>query len=81
MKQFVIVVLALISVLGYAQQTETRNLGPFSGVKVAEGIHVYLKKGDKESAKVEVNGTSPDNVLTEVAGSYLHKSYEMHPIS
>jgi hypothetical protein len=71
MKQFVILVLALVSGMAYAQQTETRNLGPFTGVKVAEGIHVYLKKGDKESAKVEVNGTSPNNVLTEVAGSYL----------
>jgi hypothetical protein len=55
----------------FAQQTDTRNLGPFTGVKAAEGIDVYLKKGDKEGAKVEVTGTDPDNVLTEVSGSYL----------
>ncbi len=71
MKQFVMVVLMGISVAALAQQTQTRNLEPFSGVKVAEGVDVYLKRGDRESARVEVEGTSPDNVLTEVAGSYL----------
>lgn len=71
MKKFAMVILAWITVVAYAQQTETRNLAPFTGVKAAEGIDVYLKKGDKESARVEVNGTSPDNVITEVSGSYL----------
>jgi putative autotransporter adhesin-like protein len=71
MKKFVIVVLVYLSFSAYAQQTETRNLGPFTGVRAAEGIDVYLKKGDKESAKVEVTGTSIDNVLTEISGSYL----------
>lgn len=71
MKQFVIIVLMGLTVAAMAQQTQTRNLEPFTGVKVAEGIDVYLKRGDKESAKIEVEGTSPDNVLTEVSGSYL----------
>jgi hypothetical protein len=60
-----------LSVGGQAQNTETRNISSFSGVKVAEGVDVYLKKGDKENVKVEVTGTSADNVLTEVSGSYL----------
>jgi len=55
----------------HAQQTENRNLSPFRGVKVSQGIDVYLKKGDKESARLEVTGTSSDNVVTEVVGSYL----------
>lgn len=54
-----------------AQQTETRSIGTFSGVKVAKGINVYLKKGDKESIKVEVDGTDLSNVITEISGSYL----------
>jgi hypothetical protein len=54
-----------------AQETVIRDLGSFTGVKVAEGIDVYLKKGDKESAKVEVEGTASSNVITEVSGSYL----------
>jgi hypothetical protein len=54
-----------------AQGSQTRNVSPFSGVKVAEGIDVYLIKGDKESVKVEATGTSIDNIITEVSGSYL----------
>ena len=74
MKKSLILVLVLITVVALqmrAQDTQTRNLGSFTGVKVAEGVDVYLKKGDKESVKVEVTGTSPDNVITEVSGSYL----------
>lgn len=71
MKRFLFIVLAFLSLVSYAQQTETRNIGPFTGVKAAEGIDVYLKKGDKESARVEVTGTDPSNVLTEISGSYL----------
>jgi len=55
----------------WAQETQTRSVGAFSGVKVAEGIDVYLIKGDKESARVEVTGTGLENVITEVSGSYL----------
>jgi hypothetical protein len=61
----------LLSTSGFAQETQTRNIGQFTGVKVAEGIDVYLIKGDKDSAKVEVYGTSIQNVITEVSGSYL----------
>lgn len=71
MKRFLFIVLAFLSCATYAQQTETRNIGTFTGVKAAEGIDVYLKKGDKESVKVEVTGTDPSKVLTEVSGSYL----------
>jgi hypothetical protein len=71
MKKFLVVFLACISSAIFAQQTETRNLGSFTGVKVSEGISVYLKKGEKESAKIEVTGTSPSNVITEISGSYL----------
>jgi Putative auto-transporter adhesin, head GIN domain len=72
MKNLWIVVLFAISVLStQAQETQTRSLGTFTGVKVAEGIDVYLKKGDKESAKVETIGTKLENVITEVSGSYL----------
>jgi hypothetical protein len=66
-----VITMVCLGIAGQAQNTETRNISAFSGVKVAEGVDVYLKKGDKESVKVEVTGTSADNVLTEVSGSYL----------
>lgn len=71
MKNLVVVLLMTLSIPGLAQQSQQRNIGSFSGVKVAEGIDVYLKKGDKESARVEVTGTKLENVITEVSGSYL----------
>lgn len=55
----------------WAQQTEVRQVGSFSGVKSGEAIDVYLKKGDKESVKVEVTSIKLSDVLTEVSGSYL----------
>ena len=61
----------LITSFSLAQETQTRSVSSFTGVKVAEGIDVYLKKGDKESVRVEVYGTKVDNVITEVSGSYL----------
>lgn len=54
-----------------AQSIETRSVGSFSGIKAAEAIDVYLKKGDKESVRVEVTGTKLSDVITEVSGSYL----------
>ncbi|HNP95071.1 MAG TPA: head GIN domain-containing protein [Cyclobacteriaceae bacterium] len=72
MRIFVLVGIVLLSHLsGFAQQSEVRSVGSFNGVKAAEAIDVYLKKGDKESVRVEVSGTSLSNVITEVAGSYL----------
>ena len=73
MKNLLLIASVVIVTCGvaWAQESETRNVGPFSGVKVTEGIDVYLKKGDKESVRVEVEGTSLDNIITEVSGSYL----------
>lgn len=67
----IIALLALTSVAAQAQKSETRSVGSFSGIKAAEGVDVYLKKGDKESLRVEVSGVDLRDVLTEVSGSYL----------
>lgn len=72
MKNFWALVVVVFSFLpAAAQQTEIRKVSGFSGVKTAEGIDVYLKHGTQEEVKVEVTGTDPSNVMTEVSGSYL----------
>jgi hypothetical protein len=63
--------LLVTSGLVFGQQSETRAVGSFSGIKVMEGIDVRLAKGDKESVRVEVDGMSLNDVITEVSGSYL----------
>ena len=69
---FVFILLATIVFQGYSQQSQQRNVGSFSGIKVSEGIDVILKQGEKEAVRVEVTGDMKiENVLTEVSGSYL----------
>lgn len=64
--------LILIVSVANAQESETRSVGSFSGIKVMEGIDVRLTRGDKESVRVEVDGMPLSNVITEVSGSFLH---------
>ncbi|MEZ4946148.1 MAG: head GIN domain-containing protein [Cyclobacteriaceae bacterium] len=72
MRSFVLIglLLALMNPL-WAQSSEVRSVGSFSGIKSAEAVDVYLKKGDKESVRVETTGTSLSDVITETSGSYL----------
>ncbi len=72
MKKLVgIVILSFIISFSFAQQSEVRSVGSFTGVKATEAIDVYLKKGDKESIRVETTDIRLSDVLTEVSGSYL----------
>ncbi|MFZ1807703.1 MAG: head GIN domain-containing protein [Cyclobacteriaceae bacterium] len=72
MRSFVLIalLLALMNPI-WAQSSEVRSVGSFSGIKSAEAVDVYLKKGDKESVRVETTGTSLSDVITETSGSYL----------
>ena len=71
MKNLLAFTLVVTVLCAQAQESQTRSIGPFTGVKAEEGIDVFLKKGTKESVRVEVTGTSLENVITEVSGSYL----------
>ena len=72
MKPFIFVLLLiLVSSAAFSQTSETRQLAKFNGIRVGEAIDVYLKKGDKESARLEVDGVSLSDVETEVSGSIL----------
>ena len=72
MKKILVLILAVaLGSATFAQQSETRNVGTFKGIKAAEAIDVYLKKGEKESVRVEATGVKLSDVLTEVSGSYL----------
>lgn len=71
MKKLLIVIFIGIASWCSAQQSESRNVGSFKGLKVAEGIDVYLKKGAKESLKLEVTGIKTSDVITEISGEYL----------
>jgi len=71
MKKLVWMIGIFSACIAYAQQSDVRSLSSFKGVKVGEAIDVYLKKGEKETARLDVTGVSPSDVITEVAGSTL----------
>jgi hypothetical protein len=71
MKKSIVGLFWLITVPIWAQQSETRALNSFKGIKVSQAIDAYLKKGDKESVRVEVTGGSTSDVITDVEGSSL----------
>ena len=71
MKKSIVGLFCLVTFPLWAQQTETRSLSSFRGIKVSQAIDAYLKKGDKESARVEVTGGAVSDVITEVMGSSL----------
>jgi hypothetical protein len=77
MKRLLIMLLIAVTGSAYAQKTENRNVGPFSGVKSQVGIDVYLKKGTKESVQVVISGKIElKNVVTEVSGGMLTVSVD-----
>jgi hypothetical protein len=68
---WIILLAGFVSFSALGQQSEVRTPGSFRGVKSSEAIDVYLKKGDKESVKVEIVGGELAEVLTEISGGYL----------
>ncbi|MGC4021036.1 MAG: head GIN domain-containing protein [Cyclobacteriaceae bacterium] len=71
MKNLLIVALWVFSIVVVAQKSETRSLKSFHNIKVSQAIDVYLKKGDKESARVEITGGDVEDVVTEVTENTL----------
>jgi hypothetical protein len=71
MKYLVLLLSVFSAIFGWAQESQTRDVKGFSGIRAMENVDVYIKKGDKEIVRVEATGVSADNVLTEVSGGIL----------
>lgn len=72
MKKRALVVLAFACSLSLmAQLSENRSVGAFRGIKSGEAIDVFLKKGEKESVRVEISDGKLTDVITDVVGSTL----------
>ncbi len=72
MRKIFLLILFCTSVgLLFAQESEVRKVGSFRGIKAAQAIDVYLKKGDKEEVRVEATNVRLSEVLTEVSGNTL----------
>jgi hypothetical protein len=69
MKHLLAILLVSLTFQVFSQSSQKRNVGSFTGIKVSEGIDVYLKQGEKE--EVVVQSSEPEKIVTEVSGSYL----------
>lgn len=61
----------LVAGFAFAQQEETRSLDSFTKVTAHEAINVYLKKGNKEEARIVSKSEDLEDVLTDVSGGRL----------
>lgn len=53
---------------------EERELAPFSGLHVQNGIDVYLTRSGRQSLRIEADGVSLEDVVTEVEDRELRLS-------
>lgn len=55
----------------YGQETETRAVGPFTGIKTDGLVQVYLQEGDQERFRLEVKGIGLKDVISKVRNGVL----------
>ncbi|MGS0748195.1 DUF4252 domain-containing protein [Halpernia sp. GG3] len=54
------------------RNSEERNVGKFTGIKVSSGIKVNLTQGDKQEVRVETDQDKLQYIATEVQGGILN---------
>lgn len=68
---FLVLVLSMLIIPGFAQQRESRDLRSFHEISVGEAIHVNLIHGSSEKAEIIANGIDLEDVITDVSGDRL----------
>lgn len=72
---YLFTLLLILSLTTHAQKTSTRNLEDFDKIKVSGIANIILKKGDKTSAKVTLEGNiNDDDLITKVKNKTLYIS-------
>lgn len=72
---YLFTLLFIFSLTTQAQKTSTRNLEDFNKLKVSGIANIILKKGDKTSAKVALEGDiTNEDLITEVRNKTLYIS-------
>jgi len=58
---------------------QTRQVGPFSGIRVGGAFEVFIKQGAKQEVVVEAESDYIDNVKTRLSGNTLEIGMEQPP--
>jgi hypothetical protein len=66
-----ILVMCFMSTAVFAQDSETRSVGSFKGVKVGQAIDLYLTSGNSQQVRVEVEDGNVSDVETQVSSGVL----------
>jgi len=67
-----ILLLPGISLAGYPDETQTRQVSSFSAIHVSAGIALFLESGTQEKVTVEGKADEIDRIVTEVKNGTLH---------
>ncbi len=75
---FTLFAIILLVEYSYSQEmvTQNRNIGSFSGVKVASGIDLYLKQGNTEKLELNAPSDKINKIITEVKNGVLNIYFE-----
>jgi len=68
---YVIAFFLFFFISAYSQNTQERNVGSFSEIKVGEAIDLYLIQGSEEKLRIEADPGDVDDVETRVSGGTL----------
>ena len=68
---FFILAMCFISTAAFTQDSETRSVASFNGVKVGQAIDVYLTTGNSQQVRVEVEDGNLSDVETDVSSGVL----------
>ena len=59
------------AIIVFGQKSANRTLPSFDRVQSAEGVEVFLSKGNEHTARIEAEGITVEDVITEVSGDKL----------
>ncbi len=67
----VALIFGTISMAGYGQASEIREIEPFNALQADGLVQVYLEEGERESLRLEVKGIELADILTSVKDNVL----------
>ena len=85
MKKLLLILVSMISLCAFAQETKvindanavTRSVGGFTGISVSSGIQLYLTQGNEEAVAVSASEQKHfDRLITEVVNGTLKIYYD-----
>ncbi len=69
---FTFLLLWMANCNGFAQLTETRNVGSFSKISAGGALELIIRQGNREQIEIEASNINSEDIKVEVKGQTLH---------